>query len=152
MKILFVCLGNICRSPAAENTLRHLAKEQGVSNLKIESAGTANYHTGKSPDSRMMRTLQRRNIKVSGSARQFSKKDFTEFDYIFAMDEENRSNILDLTENEEEQKRVLPFMSLCPNLPEQEVPDPYYGGPEGFEHVADIVEEGCLNLLRQING
>ena len=146
-RILFVCLGNICRSPAGENTLRHLLQEENIKDVALDSAGTAGYHIGKGPDSRMTATLESRGIRVTGHARQFAKKDFTDFDLIIPMDEDNRRDILRLARNDDDRAKVKPFMSFCENYSNPDVPDPYYGGQDGFELVADIMEDGCSGLL-----
>ena len=146
-RILFVCLGNICRSPAGENTMRHLLQQEEVEGVSPDSAGTAGYHIGKGPDPRMTATLQSRHIRVSGNARQFTKKDFADFDLIIPMDEDNRRDILRLARHEDDRAKVKPFMSFCENFSNPDVPDPYYGGQDGFELVADIMEDGCTGIL-----
>ena len=146
-RILFVCLGNICRSPAGENTMRHLLQQEEVEGVSLDSAGTAGYHIGKGPDPRMTTTLQSRHIRVSGNARQFTKKDFADFDLIIPMDEDNRRDILRLARHEDDRAKVKPFMSFCENFSNPDVPDPYYGGQDGFELVADIMEDGCTGIL-----
>lgn len=149
-RLLFVCLGNICRSPAAENTMRDLLRQQGIKDIFLDSAGTAGYHIGKSPDSRMTTTLEDRGISVTGQARQFSKQDFEDFDLILAMDEENRRDILRLARTESDRSKVKPFMSFCQKFSNPEVPDPYYGEQDGFELVADIMADGCSRILQSI--
>ena len=118
--------------------------------MALDSAGTAGYHIGKGPDPRMTATLEEREIRVTGQARQFTKKDFADFDLIIPMDEDNRRDILRLARNEEDRAKVTPFMSFCENFSNPEVPDPYYGGQEGFELVADIMEDGCLGILESL--
>lgn len=149
-RLLFVCLGNICRSPAGENTMRHLLAEHGIEGISLDSAGTAGWHRGKGPDPRMTATLKDRGIAVAGSARQFVESDFDGFDLILAMDEENRADILKLARNDVQRAKVRPFMSLCLNHDLTEVPDPYYGGQDGFELVADIMRDGCEGILREL--
>lgn len=149
-KILFVCLGNICRSPAGENVLRHLAGETGLlDSIQIDSAGTAGWHTGKSPDSRMTATLVSRDIPVTGSARQFEASDLEKFNLILAMDHDNYENILSLDDGTHASK-VKMFTDFCTQHDDTFVPDPYYGGQEGFEHVADLLEDGCAEILRTL--
>ncbi len=140
MKILMVCLGNICRSPIADGGLRHLCKENNL-NWEIDSAGTANYHVGSKPDSRMIKAAKNKGIDLNElRARQFSVSDFDQFDIIFAMDSSNRENILRLARNEEDVKKVRLFLNeIRPNL-EEEVPDPYYGTEKDFNHVVDLVQ------------
>lgn len=150
-RILFVCLGNICRSPAGENTMRDLLQREGVQDVSLDSAGTAGYHIGKGPDSRMTATLEKREIRVTGQARQFSKKDFDEFDLIIAMDEDNRREISRLARNDIDRNKVKPFMSFCEEFSNSEVPDPYYGEQDGFELVADIMADGCAGILDSLN-
>lgn len=146
-RILFVCLGNICRSPAGENTMRDLLRQEGVNDISLDSAGTAGYHIGKGPDKRMTATLESRDVRVTGQARQFSKQDFDDFDLIIPMDEDNRRDILRLARNDSDRAKVQPFMGFCTEFTNSEVPDPYYGGQDGFELVADIMADGCLGIL-----
>jgi len=149
-KILFVCLGNICRSPAGENVLRHLAEKAGLlDELVIDSAGTAGWHIGKAPDSRMSATLISRDIPVTGAARQFSAEDLEEFDLILAMDHDNYEGILSL-DNGTHSNKVKMFTDYCTQHNDTFVPDPYYGGQEGFDHVADLLEDGCTEILKEI--
>ncbi len=130
--------------------MRDLLQKEGITDVSLDSAGTAGYHIGKGPDPRMTETLEQRGIRVTGQARQFSKQDFADFDLIVAMDEDNRREILRLARNEVECSRVRPFMSFCEEFSNKEVPDPYYGGQEGFELVADIMADGCTGILREI--
>ncbi len=149
-RILFVCLGNICRSPAAENTLRHLAKQKNIQNLHIDSAGTAGYHIGKKPDSRMTATLTKLKIPVSGKARQFDKGDFEKFDLIIPMDAQNQKDIMKLTSSDSHRKKVTPFMNFSKSFTNLDVPDPYYGDLDGFKKVAAIIEDGCHGILESL--
>jgi len=151
--VIFVCLGNICRSPAAENIFRQMVKEAGLENhIHIDSAGTHDYHPGKAPDKRMTETLHRRDIPSIGAARQFKTSDFKRFDLIVAMDHENHNGICSLANTRDHTQKVTMFTSFCEHPDHQiaEVPDPYYGGEEGFELVADILEDGCRELLGHI--
>lgn len=142
-RILFVCLGNICRSPTAEGVTRHLAEVQRI-NVDIESAGTGGWHVGDPPDKRMIAAAARRGIDLSTQrARQVSLDDFYAFDYILAMD---RNNLADL----EDLKPADAKADLSLFLGRREVPDPYYGGAEGFDHVIDLVEQGAAILLDRI--
>jgi protein-tyrosine phosphatase len=150
-KVLFVCMGNICRSPAGDNVFRHLVREAGLADrISCDSAGTLDYHVGKPPDRRMSAVLRRRSIPVEGRGRQFKKADFQDFDLILTMDEDNRRNVLALADSPAEEARVKPFTAFCSEHDLPEVPDPYYGGDEGFELVADLMEDGCSNLLEHI--
>ena len=152
MKLLFVCLGNICRSPAGENVMRHMLKEAGLeSEVFCDSAGTMNYHTGKSPDSRMTATVESRGIEVTGSARQIKEADLENFDLILTMDNENYRNVMNLKTADANAHKIKKFVSFCSEHDDKEVPDPYYGGQDGFEHVVDLLEDGCSELLRQIS-
>lgn len=149
-QVLFVCLGNICRSPAGENVMRDLIKKESVTGISVDSAGTAGYHIGKSPDDRMSAELKSRGIAVTGHAKQFVKKHYDEFDLIIPMDDDNTHNVLKLARNADDKKKVMPFMTFCKKFTNTEVPDPYYGGPEGFTLVADLMEDGCSGILCHI--
>ncbi|HET7364141.1 MAG TPA: low molecular weight protein-tyrosine-phosphatase [Burkholderiales bacterium] len=141
--ILFVCSGNICRSPTAEAVLRHLAAKAGIE-LHIASAGIGDWHVGAAPDERAQRHARSRGYDLSTlRARQVTKGDFVEFDLILAMDRSHLRALKRMASSEHRHKLRL-FM------PEQDVPDPYYGGPEGFEHVLDLVEAACRDLLREL--
>ncbi len=154
MKILFVCLGNICRSPAGENVLNHLLKQtpyqKQSDSITTDSAGTANYHSGGHPDSRMVKTLQSRDIEVTGRARQFTVKDFKDFDLILTMDYSNYEDVISLTSDKKLQAKVKPFASLLTEHDDDFIPDPYTDGQAGFEYVVDLMFDGCTNLLEQI--
>lgn len=150
-KLLFVCLGNICRSPSAENIMKHLIEREGLSDRIIcDSAGTSSYHIGSSPDRRMSAAAQMKGIKLEGKARQFKKFDFEEFDLILAMDRENYQNILYLDPNGKYRDKVRLMCDFCTRHHIKEVPDPYYGGPEGFNQVIDILLDACEGLLEYI--
>ena len=141
MKILFVCLGNICRSPLAEVILRHINP-----NIMVDSAGTSNYHTGSPPDRRMIETAQSYGIDISNlSARQFTTEDFNRFDKIFIMDDENYRNVVALAENESHIEKVHYTLSKQNN-----VPDPYFGGKDGFIQVYEILHEACQTINDEI--
>lgn len=151
VRVLFVCLGNICRSPAAENIFREVVKEAGLSRQIIgDSAGTLGLHTGKKPDSRMSRTLAQRSYPVTGAARGFTREDFSSYDLILTMDCENRRDVLALARSPEEKAKVRDFTDFCQTHSESAVPDPYYGGQEGFEFVADLIEDGARGLLAHL--
>jgi len=154
LRVLFVCLGNICRSPAGENVLRHLAAQRGLDRqLEIDSAGTAGWHAGKGPDARMVAAAKDRGIAMRGKARQVRVEDFAVWDYVFAMD---RSNLSDLRALEAQcpaaSAKLLLFCELCEEHDEEEVPDPYYGGREGFDRVLDLLEDGCGAFLDRLEG
>ena len=151
MKLLFVCLGNICRSPAAENIMNHLVAKSSLStDIECDSAGTANYHTGNPPDRRMQAAAVKRNIPMIGSARQFTTADFTAFDLILAMDRENYQNILDLDPQQQYRDKVKLMCDFASKHPDKEVPDPYFGGAEGFDYVIDLLTDACGGLLAQL--
>ena len=137
-----VCLGNICRSPLAEGILKSKAN-----NLYVDSAGTAGYHIGKKPDSRSIEIGLKNNIDISDQlARQFSSNDFTEFDKIYAMDNDNYSKIISLAKNQEEIDKVdLILNEIYPNE-YMSVPDPYYGGDQGFVNIYDLLNKACEKI------
>ena len=148
--VIFVCFGNICRSPAAENVLRHQASQAGLGDLiHIDSAGTDTWDPGAPPDRRMTRALHKRAIPSTGAARRFNAGDYLRFDLILAMDSENHAKLLQLAPTEELQHKVRMFTTFYPQpgYDEAGVPDPYYGGNAGFELVADMLEDGCRQLL-----
>lgn len=150
IRVLFVCMGNICRSPTAEGVLRHFARESGLADrLIVESAGTHAYHVGESADRRAVAAAERRGVSLSDiRARQISDDDFERFDYIIAMDEDNRRWLL-AQAPEEHHHKVRLFLSFAA-VSETEVPDPYYGGGAGFERVLDLVELASRGLLETL--
>ncbi|MBM4182223.1 MAG: low molecular weight phosphotyrosine protein phosphatase [Betaproteobacteria bacterium] len=150
-RILFVCMGNICRSPTAEGVFRHLAREGAlIDKLRIDSAGTHDYHVGKPPDARAQEAARGRGYDLSAlRARQVSSRDFEEFDLILAMDQENLANLRRLCPPEHRCKIRL-FLSFSRQHADQEVPDPYYGGRQGFDHVLDLVEDASRGLLESL--
>ncbi|MEO0968983.1 MAG: low molecular weight protein-tyrosine-phosphatase [Cyanobacteria bacterium J06639_18] len=152
-KLLFVCLGNICRSPAAENIMNYLIEKQGQSKQDIfcDSAGTSSYHIGSAPDRRMSAAaFQKLGIKMYGQARQFVESDFQEFDMILAMDRNNYRNILALDSTAEYEDKVHLMCDFCTENTLKEVPDPYYGGAEGFNRVIDLLMDACGGLLKHL--
>ncbi len=150
-RILFVCLGNICRSPTAEAVMRQLVEMEGLSKrFELDSAGTAAYHIGKQPDRRTQAAARERDIEMSTlKARQAIAEDFHQFDYILAMDKENLAN-LKAIQPEGAKARLQLLLSDYGTMGYQEVPDPYYGGPEGFELVLDLLEDACAGLLQAL--
>lgn len=151
MRVLFVCLGNICRSPTAEAVLRGLAEREtdGLS-LIVDSAGTAGYHVGEPPDPRSQAAGAARGYDLSGlRARQLSREDFERFDLLLAMDRSNRDAMLALAPVPA-RERVRLFLEYARESGHREVPDPYYGGPAGFEQVLDLAEAAARGLLREI--
>ena len=149
MKVLMVCLGNICRSPMAEGIFREEAIQKGIE-LHVDSCGTANYHVGDEPDSRSTKKSKQHGIDISHlRGRQFSKNDFKSFDIILTMDSENYDNIKALAGNKEEISKVK--MVLNYSFPESNasVPDPYYGGDQGFEDVYQMLEKASNNFFKK---
>lgn len=151
IKVLFVCMGNICRSPTAEGVFRDLVKRSGMNEaIHIDSAGTHAYHIGKSPDPRASATAAQRGYDLSTlRGRQVEQQDFLVFDYILAMDEDNLSNLKRICPAGQEHKVGL-FLEHSQNFSQREVPDPYYGGKQGFEHVLDLVEDAARGLLQRL--
>lgn len=151
VNVLFVCMGNICRSPTAHGVFRYLVEQQGLSNaIYIDSAGTHAYHVGEPPDPRAQSTALSRGIDMSDlRARRAIEDDFEYFEYILAMDHDNFS-ILQNISPVDRLDRLSLFMDFAPDVGEQEVPDPYYGGVKGFERVFDMIESASLGLLDDI--
>ena len=151
VKVLFVCLGNICRSPSAEGVFRDLvAKNDLAGEIATDSAGTGDWHVGKAPDDRAQKAAKARGFDISDlRARQVVAKDFIAFDYVIAMDRSNYARLQQLAPSGYED-RLHMFLSFYPNSPEEEVPDPYYGGPAGFDYVLDLIEEASKGLLQDI--
>ena len=149
--ILFVCLGNICRSPIAEAVMRAKVKAAGIEeDVIIDSAGTGNWHIGKAPDPRMIKAGAERGYDLNAlRARQVRSLDFQEFDYILAMDEENLTDLEDLSPHTA-RAHVALFLTYANGLTEREVPDPYFGGDQGFYHVIDLVEAAADGLLKSL--
>ena len=148
--ILFVCWGNICRSPAAENVMRQRLEQSDLSQIICDSAGTLDAHAGHSPDSRMSTAGQRRGLPMTGKARGVRPEDFERFDLILAMDRANFVDLQRIAPDPQAMGKVRLFCEYCRNHEDTEVPDPYYGGPQGFEHVLDLLEDGCEGLLENI--
>lgn len=148
IKILFVCLGNICRSPAAEGMMRAIVKEKGdEKSWEIDSAGTGRYHIGDLPDKRMRVHARQRGLELTHRARQVGVEDFYDFDIIVAMDSANERDLHYMAPSPEAEKKIVPMSAFFPRTSRYDyVPDPYYEGSEGFELVLDLLEEGCENL------
>jgi protein-tyrosine phosphatase len=147
-KVLFVCLGNICRSPIAEGVFQHMVNEKNIE-MVVDSAGTASYHLGELPDKRARQVCEERGIKLTHRARAFSKTDFDEFDYILAMDNQNLTNILKL--KPAQSKATVQLMrDFDPKHRGAEVPDPYYGEMDGFVEVFEMLEQCCEVLLEEV--
>jgi protein-tyrosine phosphatase len=151
MKVVFVCLGNICRSPAAEGVfLDLLVKKNLTDHYVVDSAGTGSWHVGELPDARMREHAKKRGIDLKSRSRQFKPEDFDLFDYIVVMDKSNYQNVTALTKKDENIEKVVEMASYAKSHDENEVPDPYYGGDQGFEKVLDMVTEGCEELLSEL--
>ena len=147
MRILFVCLGNICRSPLAEAIFKAKAQKMGLSNtLFADSCGTANYHIGDSPDPRTVKNAQSNGIEIVHSGRQLSKRDLTDFDWIFAMDKANLEVILSHAQSEIEHSKVKLIRDFDP-VKSGNVPDPYYGTEDDFQEVFSILDRTIDNLI-----
>ncbi|MHB8622933.1 MAG: low molecular weight protein-tyrosine-phosphatase [Sulfuricaulis sp.] len=151
VKVIFVCLGNICRSPTAEGVFRKLVRDENLDHLfVIDSAGTHAYHVGEPPDERAQDACARRGIDITRlRGRQAIAEDIEKFDYVLAMDHENYRNLLDICPPGHE-SRIRLFMEYAANRPEDEVPDPYFGGVSGFDRVLDMIEEAARGLLEDI--
>ena len=150
IKVLFVCLGNICRSPTADGVFRQVVEQRGLTEqIKVDSAGTAAYHVGNPPDHRSTLAAKKRGYDLSLlRARQAVAEDFAEFDYVLAMDHENLLNLKAIKPSNFTGHLGL-FLDFA-EVSESEVPDPYYGGDSGFEHVLDLVEAASEGLLQEI--
>lgn len=150
-KILFVCLGNICRSPAAEGVMLRLLKEKNLEvEFEIDSAGILNYHAGELPDSRMRAHATRRGYSLVHRSRQVRTEDFYHFDLIIGMDNQNMADLYDRAPSPEEWAKVHRMTDYCVKFQADHVPDPYYSGSEGFEYVLDILEDACSGLLTSL--
>lgn len=149
VRLLFVCLGNICRSPLAEGVCRHMIRSRGLSaRVTVDSCGTGGWHEGQAPDPRMRKTAQQHGVSMQGqTARQFSAADFERFDYILAMDRANLRAVRSQDATGTHAHKVQLFRTYDPEPGDGEVPDPYYGGAAGFENVYQMVERTCAALL-----
>ena len=149
--VLFVCLGNICRSPLAEGIFQHLVTEAGLSEqFEIESAGTGAWHVGERPDARATMVAQQHGVTLASRARQITRDDLLRFDYVLAMDRENLRNIERLAAATESASRVQLLRDYDDGADGDEVPDPYYGGASGFETVYEMVHRSCEVLLDRL--
>ena len=148
IKVLFCCMGNICRSPTAHGVFRQLVRDAGYADdIVIESCGTHAYHTGEPPDRRAQSAARRRGLDISDlQARQIKQSDFEDFDYILAMDRDNHDTLSSQCPVQHRHKLHM-FLEYAPDAGQQEVPDPYYGGADGFDLVLDMVESGSRGLL-----
>ncbi len=152
-KLLFVCMGNICRSPAAEAVMKHIVEREGLSDrIHIDSAGTLGMHVGNQADARMKLAGYNRGYDLTSIARQVSGDDFEEFDLVVIMDNQNRRDIRRFVPKGCSPEQLRLFCEFCTEPGQSEVPDPYYGGAKGFDDVLDLLEDGCEGLLRHIRG
>ncbi len=147
-KILMVCLGNICRSPLAEGILK---SKLDSNKYLVDSAGTGHWHIGNKPDQRSIEVANNHGLNINNQrGRQFSQKDFQEFDYIFVMDNSNKDNVLNLAQNDEDKQKVhLILDEIFPNE-NVDVPDPYYGGDQGFENVYQMLDQACNEIANRL--
>ncbi|NDV47114.1 low molecular weight phosphotyrosine protein phosphatase [Paludibacter sp. 221] len=151
-KILFVCLGNICRSPMAEGTFQKILEREGKeTNFEIDSAGLISSHSGELPDARMRRHAQRRGYELTHRSRQVKREDFDRFDYIIGMDAQNIRGLKELAGTAENIGKIYRMTDFCQRMNDSEVPDPYYGGDSGFEYVIDLLEDSCEGLFKFCN-
>ena len=149
-KVLFVCMGNICRSPAADIVFHKVVADAGCDgDFEIDSAGTIGYHAGSPPDHRMAATLVVRGYRIHGKARRVTAADLDRFDLVLAMDRDNEHELHHLASPANRHK-IRRFTEFCTGHDAADVPDPYYGGQQGFEHVVDLIEDGCAGLLGEI--
>jgi protein-tyrosine phosphatase len=147
-KVLFVCMGNICRSPAAECFFRTAIEKMCTkSGFEIDSAGTGGWHVGANPDRRMRAAAKKQGLAISGSARQVVTEDFSAFDWIFCMDQDNLDDVLGMGANPEKTKMLLPYIEHATLI---EVPDPYYGGEDGFKNVVALIHDATQKLALKL--
>lgn len=152
IRLLFVCLGNICRSPAAEGIMASIVEKNGLQDvIEVDSAGTSGWHEGELPDERMRSHGERRGYDFSTPARKFRKSDLSDFDYILVMDRQNFANVRSLAAGHEQMDKIRMMTEFSRQYPHHDhIPDPYYGGASGFELVLDLLEDACEGLLQTI--
>jgi protein-tyrosine phosphatase len=152
VRVCFVCLGNICRSPTAEAVMRHIVKREGLeASIAVSSAGTGDWHIGALRDKRSRAVGEARGIPLAGRAQQFVSGSYDGCDYVLAMDRANRDELLRLARTDADRAKVRLLRSFDPAAPsDAEVPDPYYGGPSGFEDVFDMCEAACMGLIAHL--
>jgi protein-tyrosine phosphatase len=149
-RILFVCMGNICRSPTAEGVMRALLREEGVEGVEVESAGIGDWHLGDPPDRRSTDAARLRGIVLEGASRQVRPSDFDDFDLLIAMDRSNQRDLLELAPDAAAAGKVRLLREWEPGASDLDVPDPYYGDGRGFEDVLDMVQASCRGLLADL--
>lgn len=151
IKILFVCLGNICRSPSAEGIMKKTVKERGLENqIYIDSAGLLDYHEGELPDNRMRAHAARRGYNLDSRSRPVKYEDFFDFDLIIGMDDRNISNLKRMAPDDKSVKKIHRMTEYSTRYDFDHIPDPYYGGADGFELVLDLLEDACEGLLKTL--
>lgn len=147
-RVLFVCLGNICRSPLAEGVFQSLVQERGIEKrYSVDSAGTGAWHAGESPDRRSVEVARRNGVSLTGRARQIEEADFEDFDYVIAMDRQNLLELRELAQSQQGEAHLHLLREFDPDPGDGQVPDPYYGGPDGFELMYVMVSRACESLL-----
>ena len=151
MRILMVCLGNICRSPLAEGILRKKLQEAEMNGIEVDSAGTSGYHSGENPDQRSVANAKKNGVDISGLvSRKFTANDFTLFDRIYVMDHSNHRDVLSLAKSEQDRSKVHLFLNVGFPGKNMAVPDPWYGGEQGFQEVFDLVNRNCDALVQEL--
>jgi len=151
IKILFVCLGNICRSPSAEGIMKKIIRERGLeSQFYIDSAGILNYHEGELPDGRMRAHARRRGYELTSRSRPVKFDDFMDFDLIIGMDDRNIADLKRLAPDSDSVQKIHRMTEFCTRFSFDHVPDPYYGGTDGFELVLDLLEDACEGIIDKI--
>ena len=152
VRILFVCMGNICRSPSAEGVFTHFVIEENLQErFHIDSAGTHGYHVGNPPDARSAATAKERGYDLSSlRSRKVTYEDLEEFDYILAMDRDNYHGLVMMASSDEQKGKIQLFLEYATEADTDEVPDPYYGGAQGFEHVLDLIESASKGFLEHV--
>lgn len=150
-RVLFICLGNICRSPAAEGVFLHRLEQEGLQGaFEVDSAGTGHWHVGNAADPRMRNAASRRGIHLPSRARQLEPADLIRFDHILTMDDDNLSAVMAMARRHPASARIAPITAHCRRHRAGEVPDPYYGGADGFDAVLDLLEDACEGLLEDL--
>lgn len=151
LHVMFVCMGNICRSPAAHGIMQKLVNDAGLSDrILVTSSATGGWHVGNPPDSRMRAAAQRRGYELNSKASQVNLLRIKEAHIVLVMDADNHHHLLALQPSEEEKAKIHFMRDFCSDRTSRDVPDPYYGGDAGFEHVLDLLEDGCQNLLQHL--
>lgn len=149
VKIIFVCLGNICRSPAAEGVLKQMAEDEGL-DVHVESCGIGDWHIGALPDSRIRAAAKARGIVLSSRAQKFQEEHLNSFDYILAADHEVLEHLHYFAKTPQQKAKVHLITAFSKAFHDESIPDPYYGGDAGFEHILDILEDACAGLIQEI--